>query len=45
MASGVNSIAVPSCNDMERKKSPQLSVKRRTIVANSDSVTDINNKK
>lgn len=38
MASGPNNIAVPICSDMEKKKSPQLSFKRRTIVANSDSV-------
>jgi len=36
MASGPNSITVP--RDMEKKKSPQLSFKRRTVVANSDSV-------
>ncbi|XP_022170954.1 oxysterol-binding protein-related protein 6-like isoform X1 [Myzus persicae] len=35
MASGPNSITVP--RDMEKKKSPQLSFKRRTVVANSDS--------
>lgn len=38
MASGSNSIAVPISNDMEKKKSPQLSFKRRPVVANSDSV-------
>lgn len=38
MASGPNTIAVPASSDMEKKKSPQLSFKRRTIVANSDSV-------
>jgi len=37
MASGSNSIAIP--RDMEKKKSPQLSFKRRTVVANSDSVS------
>lgn len=37
MASGPNSIAVPP-SDIEKKKSPQLSFKRRTVVANSDSV-------
>lgn len=37
MASGPNSITVP--RDMEKKKSPQLSFKRRTVVANSDSVS------
>lgn len=39
MASGPNTIAVPIYSDMEKKKSPQLSFKRRTIIANSDSVT------
>ncbi|KAF0757922.1 oxysterol-binding protein-related protein 6-like isoform X2, partial [Aphis craccivora] len=39
MASGSNSIAIP--RDMEKKKSPQLSFKRRTVVANSDSDASI----
>jgi len=38
MASSPNFIAVPPYSEMEKKKSPQLSFKRRTIVANSDSV-------
>ncbi|XP_050522034.1 oxysterol-binding protein-related protein 6-like isoform X2 [Daktulosphaira vitifoliae] len=37
MASGSNSITIPPCSEMDRKKSPQLSFKRRTTVANSDS--------
>ncbi|XP_050427969.1 oxysterol-binding protein-related protein 6-like isoform X2 [Adelges cooleyi] len=37
MASGSNNIAVPACSEMEKKKSPQLSFKRRTLIANSDS--------
>lgn len=43
MASGSNNIAVPPCSDMEKRKSPQLSFKRRNIVANSDSVFFYNN--